>query len=192
MAVADALTLVLEADPTNFEQGMGKAEQAADDFKEKQEEVALQNLETMASLEAITSGLNGLVGGYSKGINAMRDMNYVSEEQYQSLLQLQKQMELVIGPIEMIISAVKIMNAVMLMNPIMLIVVAIIALVAVLIILEMKFGVITSSIQLANEAMKDFKEWIFGIGDGLDGLAAKFEIIGDIGDKLTGYVGSIT
>ena len=74
MATADALTLVLEADPTNFEDGMGRAEQSADDFKQTQEQVAMQNLETMAAMEAVTSGLNGLVGGYSKSINAMKDM----------------------------------------------------------------------------------------------------------------------
>ena len=192
MAVADALTLVLEADPTNFEQGMGRAEQAADDFKDTQEEVALQNLETMAAMEALTSGLNGLVGGYSKSINAAKDMNIVTEEQYEALLQTQKQMELLIGPIEMVISAVKIMNAVMLMNPVILIVAAIIALIVVLVLIEKETGVFTDALGKMNDAVKELVDWIQGLADGLDGLVSKFDVIGDIGDKISGYVGSIT
>ena len=192
MAVADALTLVLEADPTNFEQGMGRAEQSADGFKESQEQVALQNLETMAALEQFTSGLNGLVGGYSKSINAAKDMNMVTEQQYEALLQTQKQMELLIGPIEMVISAVKIMNAVMLMNPVILIVVAIIALIVVLALIEKETGIFINALEKMNDAVKELVDWIQGLGDGLDGLVAKFDIIGDIGDRVSGYIGSIT
>ena len=186
MATADALTLVLEADPTNFEQGMGRAEQSADDFKQTQEQVAMQNLETMAAMEAVTSGLNGLVGGYSKSINAARDMNIVSEAQYETLLKTQKQMELLIGPIEMIISVTKIMNAVMLMNPIILIVIAVIALVAVLILLEMKFGVLTSAVESINDVFDAWKEKVDNIKDSIDGLLSKADAITDIGDRITG------
>ena len=192
MAVADALTLVLEADPTNFEQGMERAEQSADDFKDTQEQVELQNLETMAAMESLTSGLNGLVGGYSKSINAAKDMNIVTEEQYEALLQTQKQMELLIGPIEMVISSVKIMNAVMLMNPVILIVAAIIALIVVLALIEKETGIFINALEKMNYAVKDLVEWIQGLGDGLDGLVSKFDILGDIGDRVSGYIGSIT
>jgi hypothetical protein len=169
----DALNMVLQADASNFEQGMGKAENAADDFKEKQEEVALQNLETMAALEAVTSGLNGLVGGYSKSINAARDMNIVSEAQYESLLQTQKQMELLIGPIEMIISVTKIMNAVMLMNPMILIAVAIIALIAGLVLLEMKYGTLTKAVESMNDVFDKWKQTVSDIKDQIDGLLSR-------------------
>ena len=192
MATADALTLVLEADPTNFEQGMGRAEQSADDFKQTQEQVAMQNLETMAAMEAVTSGLNGLVGGYSKTINAARDMNIINEQQYEGLLQTQKQMELLIGPVEMVISTFKIFNAVLLMNPIILIVMAIIALVVVLVLIEKETGIFIGTLRSMNDVFQAMIMDIKGIGDGLEGLTSKFEIFGDIGDKISGYVGSIT
>jgi hypothetical protein len=182
----DALNMVLQADASNFEQGMGKAENAADDFKEKQEQVAMQNLETMAALEAVTSGLNGLVGGYSKSINAARDMNIVSEAQYETLLQTQKQMELLIGPIEMIISVTKIMNAVMLMNPMILIAVAIIALIAGLVLLEMKYGTLTKAVEDMNEVFDKWKQTVSDIKDQIDGLLSRADGITDLGDRITG------
>ena len=192
MPEVDALTLVLEADPTNFEQGMDRAEQSADEFKQTQEQVELQNLQTMAAMEALTSGLNGLIGGYSKTINAARDLGMVNEEQYQQMIDMQKQFELLAGPLEMVISGFKLLNAVMLMNPVILIVVAIIALIAVLVIIEMKTGIFINSLEKMNDAVKELVDWIQGLADGLDGLTAKFDILGDIGDRVSGYVGSIT
>ena len=163
-----------------------KAEKAADDFKQEQEQVAMQNLETMAALEAVTSGLNGLVGGYSKSINAARDMNIVSEAQYESLLQTQKQMELLIGPIEMIISVTKIMNAVMLMNPMILITIAIIALIAGLILLEHKYGTLTKAVEDMNDVFDHWRGIISDVKDQIDGLLSRADGITDLGDRITG------
>lgn len=186
MPEVDALTLVLEADPSNFEQGMDRAEQSADEFKQTQENVELQNLQTMAALEGLTSGLNGLVGGYSKTINAAKDLGMVNERQYEDMLALQKQFELIAGPMEMVISGMKLMNAVMLMNPVILIVVAIIALIAVLIYLEIKFGVITNAVESMNDVFDAWKEKVDNIKDSIDGLLSKADAITDIGDRITG------
>mgnify|MGYP003146256420 FL=1 len=101
----------------------------------------------MAAMEALTSGLNGLIGGYSKTINAARDLGMVNEAQYQQMIDMQKQFELLAGPLEMVISGFKLLNAVMLMNPVILIVVAIIALIAVLVIIEMKTGIFINSLE---------------------------------------------
>mgnify|MGYP003645735946 CR=1 FL=1 len=192
MAVADALQLVLEADVTNYEQGMEKAEQSTQDFKKEQDSAAFQNQVTLASLEAMTSGLNGLVGGYSKTINAAKDLNMVNEAQYESLLRSQKQLELLVGPLELVISGFKIFNAVLLMNPIILIVAGIAILILGLVYLEMKTQFASNAFKEMATTVRMMSVWVGGLSDGLDGLVSKFEIIGDIGDKLTGYVGSIT
>ena len=191
-APVDALTLVLEADTQGFQQGMKRAQKSAKDLQEDQNALAFQNGVLLASLESLTSGLNGLVGGYSKTINAARDMNIINEQQYEGLLQTQKQMELLIGPVEMVISTFKIFNAVLLMNPIILIVMAIIALVVVLVLIEKETGIFIGTLRSMNDVFQAMIMDIKGIGDGLEGLTSKFEIFGDIGDKISGYVGSIT
>ena len=94
MAIADALSLVLEAETSNYENNIKKAEKSTKDLQKEQDSLAFQNSVTLASFEALTSGLNGIVGGYSKTINAAKDLNIVNEEQYESLLRSQKQLEL--------------------------------------------------------------------------------------------------
>ena len=69
---------------------------------------------------------------------------------------------------------------------------ALIALIVVLGLIEKETGVFTDALGKMNDSVKELVDWIQGLADGLDGLVAKFDIIGDIGDKISGYVGSIT
>ena len=192
MTTVDALNIVMEADTTDFQAGMKQAESSTSSLRKEQDSAAFQAQVYMGALEQLTSGLNGLVGGYSKSINAAKDLNMVSEEQYESLLRTQKQMELIIGPLELVISGFKIFNAVLLLNPIMLVVAAIALLIIGLTFLELKTGVISDAFNSMGEAIKGIIDYIESLADGLDNLTSKFDVIGDIGDRVSGYVGSIT
>ena len=192
MTTVDALNIVMEADTTNFQAGMRQAESSTADLRKEQDSAAFQAQVLMGAMEQLTSGLNGLVGGYSKSINAAKDLNMVNEEQYESLLKTQKQMELVIGPLELVISGFKIFNAVLLLNPIILVVAAIALLILGLTYLELKTGIITDSFRAMGDAIQGIIDYIEGLADGLDNLTSKFDVITDIGDRVSGYVGSIT
>ena len=192
MVVADALSLVLEADTSNYETNMKKAEQETQDLRKEQDSLAFQNSVTLASFEALTSGLNGIVGGYSKTINAANDLNIVNEKQYESLLRSQKQLELLVGPLELVISGFKIFNAVLLMNPLILLAVAIVALVALLVYLEVTTGAVTETFTLMHQAILLMIRPVTDLQDAFEGLQTKFENLTNIGDRVSGYVGSIT
>ena len=192
MVVADALSLVLEAETSNYENNIRKAEKETQDLRKEQDSLAFQNSVTLASFEALTSGLNGIVGGYSKTINAAKDLNMVNEEQYESLLRSQKQLELLVGPLELVISGFKIFNAVLLMNPLILLAVAIVALVALLVYLELKTGAVTETFTLLHRSIVLMVRPITDLQDAFDGLQQKFENLTNIGDRVSGYIGSIT
>ena len=191
MAIADALSLVLEAETSNYENNIKKAEKETQNLRKGQDSLAFQNSVTLASFEALTSGLNGIVGGYSKTINAAKDLNIVNEEQYESLLRSQKQLELLVGPLELVISGFKIFNAVLLMNPLILLAVTIIAVVALLVYLEVTTGAVTETFMLMNNAVIMMIQPFQDLSDLLDGLQTKFENLTNIGDRASGYLGSI-
>ena len=191
MAVADALSLVLEAETSNYENNIKRAEKETQGLRKEQDSLAFQNSVTLASFEALTSGLNGIVGGYSKTINAANDLNIVNEEQYESLLRSQKQLELLVGPLELVISGFKIFNAVLLMNPLILLAVAIIAIVALLVYLEVTTGAVTETFMLMNNAVIMMIQPFQDLSDMLDGLQTKFENLVNIGNRASGYIESI-
>ena len=191
MAIADALSLVLEAETSNYENNIKRAEKETQGLRKEQDSLAFQNSVTLASFEALTSGLNGIVGGYSKTINAANDLNIVNEEQYESLLRSQKQLELLVGPLELVISGFKIFNAVLLMNPLILLAVAIIAIVALLVYLEVTTGAVTETFMLMNNAVIMMIQPFQDLSDMLDGLQTKFENLVNIGNRASGYIESI-
>jgi len=176
----------------------------------------------MIALEGVTSALNQTTGGLNKMIGGMEASNLINEKQAAQLQKNVRQMELVTGGLEVLIAikkldtvitaawssmnivgsastwsltgAVSALNAAMWANPIMAVVGAAILLTVILIGLEMKFGLVTKSVEAAKEAMDAFKDAVAGTVDwimGLDDAAINFvegglEKLGPLGDLIGG------
>tara|TARA_R100000458_G_C8274519_1_gene249476 strand:- start:1373 stop:2038 length:666 start_codon:yes stop_codon:yes gene_type:complete len=218
--IVGELVSVLEADSSNLEEGFKKAGQATKDYEEKQRTASLATMETLARQEALLSSLNQVTGGYGKVIGSLQKLNWVTEEQFIWLEKSRAAMEMIAGPIEVYIALKKAkvaleakdtkaskgstvatkaqtgamarLNAVMYANPLVFIIALVVVLVASLYMLEKKFGAVTYLVEELTKVFNSWKEGIDGITASVTGLGDKMGIIGDIGDKMTGFVGSIT
>jgi len=83
-------------------------------------------------------------------------------------------------------------NTALYANPIVLLVVAIIAVIAALWMLEKKFKFVTQSIELITESFKTLFDMVHGGVKVFTDLGGAMDVVGDIGDRITGFVGSIT
>ena len=218
--IVGELVSVLEADASGLEEGFNKAGKATENYEEKQRTASLATMETLAKQEALLSSLNQVTGGYGKMIGAAQKLNLVTEEQFIALEKSRAAMEMAAGPIEIFIALKKAkvametsdtaatgastvatkkatgsmarLNAVMYANPLVFIIALVIAMVAALYLLEKRFGLVTKLVEKLGEGFDLWRQYIDGVVASLTGLGDKMGIIGDIGDKMTGYVGSIT
>jgi len=218
--IVGELVSVLEADSSGLEEGFNKAGKATENYEEKQRTASLATMETLAKQEALLSSLNQVTGGYGKMIGAAQKLNLVTEEQFIALEKSRAAMEMAAGPIEIFIALKKAkvametsdtaatgastvatkkatgsmarLNAVMYANPLVFIIALVIAMVAALYLLEKRFGLVTKLVEKLGEGFDLWRQYIDGVVASLTGLGDKMGIIGDIGDKMTGYVGSIT
>ena len=71
------------------------------------------------------------------------------------------------------------LNAVMALNPFILIAVAIVVLVVALVALEKKFGLITKSVDMLNEALFKVDMFLGRIRDAIGGVVASLDSVGD-------------
>ena len=220
MVTVQELNVVMDADPSGLEQGMDRAADATDEFREAQKLASLQTLEAIAKQEAMVGSLNQVIGGYSKMGGAAQKLGIINEEQFQQFEKSRAALELMAGPLEIIIALQKLktvttnvdtaataaqdgvtkkatastigFNTALLANPMVLIVAAIIAVIGALFYLEKRFRFVTQSVEIITEAFKDLFDLI---GNGVavfTDLGGAMDAVGDIGDKITGFVGSIT
>ena len=218
--VVGELVSVLEADSSGAVDGFKKAGDATKEYEEKQRTASLATMEMLARQEALLSSLNQVTGGYGKMIGAAQKLNIVTEEQFVALEKSRAALEMAAGPIEIYIALKKAkvameakdnamtgastkatvkhtgamarLNAVYMANPLIFIAVLVVALVASLYLLEKRFGTITWMVNGLSKMFRKFKQDIDTVTASVTGLGDKMGVIGDIGDKITGYVGSIT
>ena len=216
MAEIDRLEVVLSAQPhaDKYAADMKKAEGATDQFADSTAEASLQSINQLQQLEALSSGVNGLVGGYSKMIAATERLGLVNEEQFKMLQKTQGAMELIAGPIEIIIALKKLsavasmahtgalagetaatgaattatwsLNAALYANPVGAIVIAIIALIAVLYILERKFGLVTAGVEMLGDAFERVKDGIQWITDNAGNAVDALSPLADVAGAVGG------
>jgi hypothetical protein len=220
MATVQELNVVMDADPSGLEEGMNKASDATDDFTLSQEAASLATLETIAKQEAMVSSLNQVIGGYSKMGGAAQKLGLINEKQFKQFEQSRAALELMAGPLEIIIALQKLktvtakadttatvaqdgatksatastwgFNTALLANPMVLLVAAIIAVIGALYYLEKRFKFVTQSVEIISEAFKNFFDMIEGGVKVFTDLGGAMDAVGDIGDRITGFVGSIT
>ena len=220
MVAVDELMVVLDADPTGLEEGMGRAAQSTDDFTQAQQAASLATMEQLARQEAMVGSLNQVIGGYGKMGGAAQKLGIINEEQFQQFEKSRAAMELMAGPMEIFIALKKLQtaatvestaatgagsaatkgatastwgfNTALLANPIVLIVVAVILLIGALYVLERKFGLVTMAVEGLTNYFKTMYDAITDVVDGVENLISKIDVLGDIGDRVTGFVGSIT
>ena len=220
MVAVDELMVVLDADPTGLEEGMGRAAQSTDDFTQAQQAASLATMEQLARQEAMVGSLNQVIGGYGKMGGAAQKLGIINEEQFQQFEKSRAAMELIAGPLEIFIALKKLQTAVtvestaattagstatkgatastwgfntaLLANPVVLIVVAIIALIGALYVLEKRFGLVTSAVDALTVPFQLLLGIIKDVIDRVDDLTSKFDVLGDVGDRVSGFVGSIT
>tara|TARA_R110002051_G_scaffold324945_2_gene424731 strand:+ start:66 stop:731 length:666 start_codon:yes stop_codon:yes gene_type:complete len=220
VTVVGELVTVLEADTSNLEDGFKKAGDATDQYTQEQQAASLATMETLARQEALLGSMNQVIGGYGKMVGAAQKLNLVTEEQFQALEKSRAALEMAAGPIEIYIAlkkakvamevkdkvttkgatkavvghtgAMAALNAVYMANPLIFIVVLVVALVASLYLLEKRFGAVTYLVEELTKVFKYLKDGVDGVTASVTGLGDKMGVIGDIGDRMTGFVGSIT
>ena len=206
MPEVDRLQIVLDADTGEYVRDMDDAEKATREFAEESEKATLQNIEMMVALEGLSGGLNQVVGGYSKSIASAQQLGIVNEQQYKTLEKFRYQMELVAGPMEVVIALNKLdastkillsqatatqsattkgatvsqwsLNTAMMASPIFIIGATIVALIVILYALEKKFGLVTKSVDALNDAFSK----------GADEVQRYIDLANDLGDSLIGAV----
>jgi len=220
MATVQEVQVVMDADPSGLEDGMNRASDATDDFSQSQSAASLATMEQLARQEAMVSSLNQVIGGYGKMGGAAQKLGILNEEQFKQFEKSRAAMELLAGPMEIIIALKKLkiamtkaetsadvaldastkktttstwgFNTALLANPMVWIVVAIIAVIAALVYLEKKFKFVTQSVEIITDAFKELFDIIFGGVKVFTDLGGAMDAVGDIGDRITGFVGSIT
>jgi len=220
MVAVDELMVVLDADPTGLEEGMDRAAQSTDEFAQAQQAASLATMEQLARQEAMVGSLNQVIGGYGKMGGAAQKLGIINEEQFQQFEKSRAALELMVGPMEIFIALKKMQtamtasstaattagsaatkgatastwgfNTALLANPVVIIVVAIIALIGALYVLERKFGLVTMAVESLTNYFKTMYDAITDVVDGVENLISKIDVLGDIGDRVTGFVGSIT
>ena len=220
VTVVGELVAVLEADTADLEQGFNKASDATERFAQEQQAASLATMETLARQEALLGSMNQVIGGYGRMIGAAQKLNLVTEEQFQTLEKSRAALEMAAGPIEIYIALKKAkvalemrdtaattmstaatkqstgamarLNMVMMANPLIFIITLVVALVGSLYLLEKRFGSVTWIVEKLGEVFDEWSGKIDLVTASITGLGDKMGVIGDIGDKMTGYVGSIT
>ena len=220
MATVQELNVVMDADPSGLENGMNRASDATDEFTQSQAEASLATMEQLARQEAMVSSLNQVIGGYSKMGGAAQKLGIINEEQFKQFEKSRAALELLAGPMEIMIALKKLniamtnaettatvagdgakksatastwgLNTALYANPMVLLVVAIIAVIGALYYLEKRFKFVTQSVEIIGDAFKDLFDMISGGVKVFTDLGGAMDAVGDIGDKITGFVGSIT
>ena len=220
VTVVGELVTVLEADTSDLEDGFKKAGDATDKYTQEQQAASLATMETLARQEALLGSMNQVIGGYGKMGGALQKLGVLNEEQFQQFEKSRAAMELAAGPIEVYIAlkkakaaleykdatatktstaatitstgAMKKLNMVLRANPIIFIISLVIAFALALYSLEKRFGSITFVIEQMSKVFNKFKDDLDMLTASVTGLGDKMGVIGDIGDRLTGFVGSIT
>ena len=220
MATVQEVQVVMDADPSGLEDGMNRASDATDEFSQSQAEASLATMEQLARQEAMVSSLNQVIGGYGKMGAAAQKLGIINEEQFKQFEKSRAALELIAGPMEIMIALKKLniamtkaettatvtqdgatksatastwgFNSALLANPLVLLVVAIIAIIAALVHLEKKFKFVTQTVEIMTEAFKTLFDVVFGGVRTFTDLGGAMDAIGDIGDRVTGFIGSIT
>jgi|TARA_R100000049_G_C1948542_1_gene94818 hypothetical protein len=220
MVAVDELMVVLDADPTGLEEGMGRAAQSTDDFTQAQQAASLATMEQLARQEAMVGSLNQVIGGYGKMGGAAQKLGIINEEQFQQFEKSRAALELMVGPMEIFIALKKMQtamtasstaattagsaatkgatastwgfNAALLANPIVLIVVAVILLIGALYVLEKRFGLVTMAVGALVFPFKLWLDTLQSVIGAVEDLVSKMDVLGDVGDRVSGFVGSIT
>ena len=219
MVAVDELMVVLDADPTGLEEGMDRAAQSTDEFAQAQQAASLATMEQLARQEAMVGSLNQVIGGYGKMGGAAQKLGIINEEQFQQFEKSRAALELMVGPMEIFIALKKMQtamtasstaattagsaatkgatastwgfNTALLANPVVIIVVAIIALIGALYVLERKFGLVTMAVDGLTAYFRFLYDIIDNVVNSMDDLISKLDVVGDIGDRVSGFVGSI-
>ena len=172
-------------------------------------------INTMVQLEGVASGMNQMVGGMNKMVGGLEKSEgkvlgliQVNEKHVKTMRNVSTQMEIMIGPMEMLIAGLKLKTVVessatistlgytgavsaaatatwgftyaLLANPIGMIVVGALMLVGVMLALESKFGTVTWAVGQLSDAFTTLKELIDYILDQMDNLASKADVIADV------------
>ena len=161
-------------------------------------EANVSTIKNLALMEAATSGLNQLISAQYKRIDADLAAGKITQEEAEQRRKQIKQQEKYTGLLEtgiavarlatvaqllfaaasnMTLASVKAntiavltLNGALLANPLLLVVVAAVALAAILIVLEQKFGLVTKGVDVANQKLEAFGNWVNGIRDSVMGL----------------------
>tara|TARA_R110002020_G_scaffold73484_1_gene188336 strand:- start:3988 stop:4650 length:663 start_codon:yes stop_codon:yes gene_type:complete len=195
------VSVVLEGNSTSLESASNRGAGSQDKLKKSTQEANIEFLAQVARYQAMTAALNQTIGGLNKLAGGMEAIGL--EKTAEATRKLTKGLELIAGPAEIYLAyqtlsialaqkdvaakgkqtaatgvlagATAALNAVMALNPMILIAMAVIVLIGVLILLEKKFGFVTKSVDMLNNALNRMDELVTKLVNGVRGLGSVFD-----------------
>ena len=205
MADEYVISVVLEGKAGSLTAATKQGTDAQKNLKGATQAANIEFLAQVARYQAMTAALNQTIGGINKLATGMEAMGW--EDQAEWIRKNVKFLEGLAGVAEIYLAymtlsialgkkdvatkgaqtaatgvlatATAYLNAVMAMNPFILIAVAIVVLVVALVALEKKFGLITKSVDMLNEALFKVDMFLGRIRDAIGGLVASLDSVGD-------------
>ena len=205
MADEYVISVVLEGKAGSLTSATDQGSESQKRLKKSTQAANIEFLAQIARYQAMTAALNQTIGGFNKFAGGLEAIGF--ERTAEATRTLTKGLELIAGPAEIYLAyqtlsiamgkkdvktkgsqtaatgvlatATGYLNAVMALNPFILIAVAIVVLILALVYLEKKFGLITKSIDMLNEALFKVDRFIRKISDGIGGLVASLDTVGD-------------
>lgn len=201
MADEYVVSVVLEGNSTSLESASNRGAGSQDKLKKSTQEANIEFLAQITRYQAMTAALNQTIGGLNKLAGGMEAIGL--EKTAEATRKLTKGLELIAGPAEIYLAyqtlsialaqkdvaakgkqtaatgvlagATAALNAVMALNPMILIAMAVIVLIGVLILLEKKFGFVTKSVDMLNNALNRMDELVTKLVNGVRGLGSVFD-----------------
>ena len=197
---------------------MNRAVESTEDLETAQFRAGMRQMQALETMEAYNSVLSQSQGLLSMAVGNMEQLGYVTEEQSEKFRNAQATLELLLVPLEIFLmfqnfaiarsmahtsalggqtaatgaatTATWGFNTALYANPIVLVVAAVVTLIAALYLLERKFNFINRTMDDINEAFAMWVDSLKAVIDSIETLASKADVIGDIGDRVTGVVRS--
>ena len=205
MADEYVISVVLEGKAGSLTSATDKGSESQKRLKQSTQGANIEFLAQVARYQAMTAALNQTIGGLNKLAGGLEAIGF--EKTAEGTRKFTKLLELFAGPAEIYLAyltftiamgkkdvttkgaqtastgvlaaATAKLNVVMALNPFILIAVAIVVLILALVYLEKKFGVITKSVDMLNEALFKMEKFFGNIRDAIGGLVASLDAVGD-------------
>ena len=185
-------------------------------------EANVQTIKSLALMEAATSGLNQFISAKYKRIDADLAAGKISQEEAEAQRNAIKQQEKYTGMLEQGIAiarlatvaqalyaaanwntvlavkantiAVLTLNGALYANPLLWVVAAVVIMIGILIALELKFGLVTKSVEAGSAAFEVFGNWLSNAKDQMEGFGnsidnfvdGTMDKLGPLGDLISG------